>query len=206
MTDEEKQQAVITFVAALLTKSGAGKMDEIIDDAMACADALDKKLKGETDSEEENGEDDGENSEGESEEEEGNEEDESQEEDDDGEAVDDGEADDDSEEEDSKKKQGKKSGRSTATAGKAGKATKSEVKDKKTFKKKPQAYARDNDTHKEIFSGILKAVAPKWKTDPKTKTRAKGASVKLEGSEFLDAEGDVLASFKSSVKKLMAVK
>lgn len=136
--------------------------------------------------------------------------DESEEEDDEGNdesEEDDEDGEDDDEDDKPKKKASKKSPPSTA-GNKAGKAKKSEAKTpgKKKFKAKPQAYARDNDTHKEIFSGVLKAVAPNWKKDASSKKRAKDVSVKLEGAEFLDAEGNVLATFKQSVKKAMLAK
>ncbi len=76
----------------------------------------------------------------------------------------------------------------------------------KKFKVKAQVYQRGNDAHKEIFSGILKEVAPNWKKDDKSKAKAKTASTELEGEDFLDAEGEVLATFKQSVKKFMGAK
>lgn len=78
-------------------------------------------------------------------------------------------------------------------------------KRKKNFKKKPQTYQR-NDTHKEIFSGVLKAVAPDWKKTQESKAKAKSVSQKMEGEEFLDEEGEVLPEFKAEVKKLMGKK
>lgn len=81
------------------------------------------------------------------------------------------------------------------------------VKAKKGFKKKPQAYQRSNETHKDIFtSRVLKAVAPDWKKTTESKAKAKKVSMKLEGEDFLDESGEVLASFKAAAKKLMAAK
>ena len=74
---------------------------------------------------------------------------------------------------------------------------------KSKFKKKPQTYLRSNETHKEIFSNVLKTVAPDWKKTTESKAKAKAASQKLEGEEFLDENGEVLATFKAAVKKAM---
>lgn len=79
-------------------------------------------------------------------------------------------------------------------------------KDKKKFKKKPQAYQRANEAHKELFSGVLKAVAPNWKAKETTKVLAKKVSQKMEGTDFLDEDGKVFPSFKELVRKHMSVK
>lgn len=76
----------------------------------------------------------------------------------------------------------------------------------KKFKKKAQTYSRENETHKEIFSDVLKAVAPDWKKTPESKARGKTVSATMEGEDFLDADGEVLAGFKAAVKKLMRSK
>lgn len=93
----------------------------------------------------------------------------------------------------------KKSRRSTdgAEAGKAG---------GKKFKKKPQVYQRSNKAHKDIFSSVLKEVAPDWKKTPASTAKGKSVSQKMEGEEFLDENGKVLATFKQSVKKAMVKK
>lgn len=75
---------------------------------------------------------------------------------------------------------------------------------KKTFRKKPQSYNREIEQHKEIFSGVLRSVAPDWKKTEVTKARAKKASEQMAGKEFLDEDGEVLSSFKDAVKKLMS--
>lgn len=77
---------------------------------------------------------------------------------------------------------------------------------RKKFKKKPQVYQRSNDAHKELFSGVLKAVAPDWKKSPESKAKAKSVSQKLEGQEFLDESGEILPDFKAQVKKHMGKK
>lgn len=92
-----------------------------------------------------------------------------------------------------------------ASAGKGSKAAEKEAP-KKAFRKKPQSYNRGIEQHKEIFSGLLRTVAPDWKKSDATKAKAKKASEVMEGKEFLDENGEVLATFKAEVKKLMAVK
>lgn len=104
-----------------------------------------------------------------------------------------------SDDEETTSKRSKKLTRSTDGADTGGKV-------KKNFKKKAQVYQRTNPSHKDIFSTVLKEVAPLWKKDEKSKTKGKLASQKLEGSEFLDDNGKVLASFKQDVKKHMGVK
>lgn len=77
---------------------------------------------------------------------------------------------------------------------------------KKKFKSKAQVYDRENETHKELFTQVLKEVAPDWKKTPESKVKAKDASQKLVGKEFLDSDGEVLETFKADVKKLMKAK
>lgn len=100
------------------------------------------------------------------------------------------------ENEDDEKESGKKSGKSPGK----------EASGKKTFKKKPQTYSRDSEQHREIFSNVLKEVAPDWKKTPAGKERGKTVSQKMAGKDFLDADGDVLPEFKTAVKKLMKAK
>lgn len=221
MTD--KQQMVAAFIAAMIGQSGVMEADKAdLAQANKIADAI---LKGEKkngkndDADDDDTDEDGDSDDSDSDDSEGEDEDsdsdESEEDDDEGNADDedtedeDDDADDGDEEEKQPGKKGKKPNKKSpqSTAGaKAGKAKSAPAKGKKTFKKKPQSYARDNDTHKEIFSGVLKAVKADWKKSAALKKRAKDASVKLEGKDFLDAEGEVLTSFKQSVKKLMAAK
>lgn len=126
---------------------------------------------------------------------------------DDDEATDDSSSDDDSssssgdegESEETEESSGKSSGKS--------KGGKKEDDDKgKKFRKKPQSYNRSLEQHKEIFSGVLKSVAPDWKKTDASKAKAKDVSQKMEGKEFLDDNGEVLDSFKAEVKKLMGKK
>lgn len=103
-------------------------------------------------------------------------------------------SDDEESEEETEEEPPAKKGRSNAGA---------KVSKGKSFKKKPQAYQRSNETHKDIFSGVLKKVAPNWKKSFESKAHAKKVSQKLEGKEFLDESGKVLASFEAEAKKAM---
>lgn len=85
-------------------------------------------------------------------------------------------------------------------------APKKSAKAKSKFKKKAQVYQRSNETHKELFSNVLKSVAPDWKKTEASKAKAKSASQKMDGKEFLNEEGEVLPAFKAEVKKLMGKK
>lgn len=76
----------------------------------------------------------------------------------------------------------------------------------KAKKAKEQTYDRSIEAHKELFSGVLRGVAPDWKKSDASKSRAKQASAKMEGIAFLDSNGEVLKEFKLQVKKLMAGK
>lgn len=186
MAKLEKELVLICAIA--LAAGGEKNVKNIVSKAKALAEEL---------GEEEDGTD-GDDDDSETDDDSDSEDDDSdtEDEDEDSDSDESEEEDDETDDEDEDKKPPKKTAKKPAakTAG------------KKKFKSKAQSYARDNDTHKEIFSGVLKAVAPQWKKDAASKKRAKDASVKLEGSDFLDAEGEVLASFKQSVKKHMSVK
>ena len=107
----------------------------------------------------------------------------------------DGEEDDGEEDSKSSKSGSSKSGKSSTE--KAG---------KKKFVKKPQAYDRGIEQHKEIFSKLVGSVAPDWKKSDASKALAKKTSEALEGTPFLDENGEVVAEFKAEVKKRMAAK
>lgn len=109
---------------------------------------------------------------------------------------DDDDSSDDSEEDDDAKEAPAKKGKTAASSSGT----------KKGFKKKPQNYNRALEEHKDIFSTVLRSVAPDWKKSPESKAKAKKTSEKMEGVEFLDESGEVLESFKSQVKKLMSAK
>lgn len=129
--------------------------------------------------------------------------DETEENDDEGNDDDAGDESDDSAEDDEEKKPTgtgkKKTGKKAGTAG-------STTSTKKNFRKKPQVYQRSNETHKELFSSLMKSVAPKWKSSPESKAKAKSVSKKMEGKEFLDEDGKIFPAFKEQVRKSMGGK
>lgn len=65
----------------------------------------------------------------------------------------------------------------------------------KKLKKVGETYSRSSEIHKKIFAEILGDVYPMWKSTEDGKSKAKNASMKMEGVEFLDSEGEVLESF-----------
>lgn len=65
----------------------------------------------------------------------------------------------------------------------------------KKLKKVGEVYSRSSEIHKKIFAEILGDVYPMWKSTDAGKSKAKNASMKMEGVEFLDSEGEVLESF-----------
>lgn len=107
-------------------------------------------------------------------------------------------------EETTKGKSGKGKGESKGKAdSKETSAGKDQGKEGRKFKKKPQHYDRSIEQHKEIFSGVLRSVAPDWKKSEESKKKAKKVSEAVEGEPFLDENGEVLADFKAKVKKQM---
>ena len=80
------------------------------------------------------------------------------------------------------------------------------AKAEKVYKKKPQEYTRNNETHKEIFSNLLKTLAPDWKKTPEGKAMAKKVSLVLEGEDFLSEEGEILPTFVATAKKYLGTK
>ncbi len=63
------------------------------------------------------------------------------------------------------------------------------------------AYDRTDDTHKKLFSEKLDQKFPDWRT--KKSKMAKLASSKLNGTDFLDSDGDVIPEFVAALVKLM---
>ena len=63
-------------------------------------------------------------------------------------------------------------------------------------KAKTTPYNRDSDLHKKLVGELLDKNCTGWR---KTPSKAKDASVKLAGVEFLDSEGLVLKSFSDSL-------
>jgi flagellar biosynthesis GTPase FlhF len=77
------------------------------------------------------------------------------------------------------------------------------VEKKKTtvkLKVKLTPYDRNLEIHKKLFKGLLDSNFPTWKSKPAT---AKEASVQLEGEDFLNAEGEIVESFKTLLKKAL---
>lgn len=73
---------------------------------------------------------------------------------------------------------------------------------KKGLRKKPQTYNRNIEQHKEIFSGILRSIAPGWNKTDAGKIKGREISSKMSNKEFLDENGEVVPEFKAEVKKL----
>ena len=72
--------------------------------------------------------------------------------------------------------------------------------------KKPKAvkaiqYDRNNETHKKHVGVLLNDIDPNWRTTGMQKAVA--ASKALEGSDFMDSSGEIVASFKESLAELM---
>lgn len=65
---------------------------------------------------------------------------------------------------------------------------------------KSTVYDRNLDLHKKLVAELLDASYPNWKANP---SKAKEASIKLEGKEFLDNEGIILAEFKALFAEAM---
>ena len=70
----------------------------------------------------------------------------------------------------------------------------------KTVKKVATPYDRTNDLHKKLIGEILDKEFAGWR---KSSGRAKDASAEMNGKDFLDNEGLILASFKESFRELM---
>jgi hypothetical protein len=73
----------------------------------------------------------------------------------------------------------------------------------KKFRSKAATYDRTNEVHREIFADLIKGIDPKWNATDVKKARAKKVSQLMNGEEFLDAEGEVLASFTKETKKAL---
>jgi hypothetical protein len=77
-----------------------------------------------------------------------------------------------------------------------------EAKPKKNLKKKGSTYSRESDLHKKLFVEIINEDMPDgWLK--KNAGRAKTVSMKMNGMDFLDADGDVLESFKKSMIQML---
>jgi hypothetical protein len=65
----------------------------------------------------------------------------------------------------------------------------------KKFKAKTTAYSRANETHKSMMAEALNEHFPEWKKTAEGKAKAKKLSQTLDGTEFLDGDGEILESF-----------
>jgi len=74
----------------------------------------------------------------------------------------------------------------------------------KKKKSKATPYDREEELHKTIFGDCLTEINKKWRTDKKLKLKAQAASRVLNGADFLDADGEVLESFKESLEDQLA--
>ena len=70
-------------------------------------------------------------------------------------------------------------------------------------KAKTSNYSRSNETHKAMFAEALNANFPKWKKTDAAKAKAKKLSQDLDGTEFLDADGEILESFMDAMAEGM---
>lgn len=102
--------------------------------------------------------------------------------DEDDEEVEETESEDDSDEEDAPAKAGKKT------------------------RSKAQNYSRSNEIHKKLFSETLKNFYPNIFKDEDGKKKAKAASMSLDGTPFLDADGEVMDEFIGALRKAVGGK
>jgi len=70
-------------------------------------------------------------------------------------------------------------------------------------KSKTSTYSRSNETHKALFAATLNEEFPAWKKTDASKAKAKKLSQSLDGTEFLDADGEVTMSFIALMRKGM---
>jgi len=75
----------------------------------------------------------------------------------------------------------------------------------KAVKKKGSVYDRNSDLHKKLFVELLNSeLGDSWVK--KNAGRAKTASIKMEGKNFLDADGEILADFVKEALKIAKAK
>lgn len=92
----------------------------------------------------------------------------------------------------------------TETVGEEEEAETPPAKTEKTgkgFKKKGSPYSRANETHKNIMAQQLKKINPNWNKTEDGKKKGKKLSQTLNGTDFLDANGEVVPSFVAALKK-----
>lgn len=78
------------------------------------------------------------------------------------------------------------------------------VKAAKKTKAKTSNYSRSNETHKAMFADALNNSFPSWKKTDAGKSKAKKLSQDLDGTEFLDASGEILESFLDAMAEGMS--
>lgn len=67
-------------------------------------------------------------------------------------------------------------------------------------------YDREDAVHKTLIGEMLNANFPNWTKKGDLKAKAKSISVKMDGKEFQDAEGDILESFSKEFIRQMKSK
>lgn len=82
------------------------------------------------------------------------------------------------------------------------KKAKKETTLKVTKPTKATAYDRNLDTHKALLGQFLDVKCPNWRK-PEELKKAGNASRALQGTDFQDAEGNILESFKEAFLKYM---
>lgn len=65
---------------------------------------------------------------------------------------------------------------------------------------------RTNTVHKDLFGKLLDEKYDGWRKSAQKKAKASKILDKLNGTEFLDGDGEILMSFKKEVAKLFALK
>lgn len=114
------------------------------------------------------------------------------------EAEEEGEEQEDGEEEDSEEEE-------PETKSTKGSKNSKKAPAKKAFKKKGSVYSREDPTHKSLFIETMnEMLGAGWVKS--NAGRAKTVSIKMAGKDFLDAEGEVLESFKVAAKKIAKAK
>lgn len=82
-------------------------------------------------------------------------------------------------------------------------AKKKAPRKKPAVKEKATPYNRENREHKNVVRGILNEHFEGWKEDQDMAAMAKLSSVELDGSDLLDADGNILDSFVEALKEKM---
>lgn len=128
-------------------------------------------------------------------------EDEEENDEDDSDDDDDTEDEEDPEEEEEKARASAAAAKKAAAKAKAGKAAPASGKSKRS---KETSYSRANDIHKKLFTETVKGFYPKQFKTEAGKDAAKKASLKLDGTPFLDSNGKVCDEFIGSLRKALS--